>query len=66
MILKEYALLDFEGRTGQTHFRSAGSGITLDTLRYLTYDDAHSSDHKARGVVLCFCEDADDATEPRE
>ncbi len=36
-------------------FRAAGSGITLDTTRYLTYENAHSSDHKARGVVLCFC-----------
>ena len=32
MILKEYALLDFEGRTGQTHFRSAGSGPPLVLL----------------------------------
>lgn len=40
-------------------FRSVGSGITLDTTRYLTYDDAHSSDHKARGVVLCFCDVAE-------
>ena len=40
-------------------FRSAGSGVTLDTARYVTYEDAHSSDHKARGAVLCFCDGSD-------